>query len=354
MKPDLPARRKTIAQSVSAQASAVALALAALPLAAQTTKDKPVPVNAFNFARAETDNYFGKAVEDGAFGKLRHRRAPVSIDKQDVVRMNRDTLYSYGVFDLDAAPVTITLPDTGKRFMSMQVVSEDHYTPEVVYAPGQYTYTKEKVGTRYVQFIIRTLADPQDAADVKAANALQDAIKVEQASVGRFEVPNWDPVTLKKARDALNTLGALGGASNFFGKKEEVDPVSFLIGTAGGWGGNPSYAAIYLPVWPKPDDAKTVQRLTVKDVPVDGFWSISVYDKAGFFAKNELSAYSLNSLTAKPDANGAYTVQFGGCTKTTANCLPITDGWNYIVRLYRPRAEIQGGSWKFPVAQPVK
>jgi hypothetical protein len=27
--------------------------------------------------------------------------------------------------DLDAGPVTITLPDAGKRFMSMQVINED-------------------------------------------------------------------------------------------------------------------------------------------------------------------------------------------------------------------------------------
>lgn len=72
------------------------------------------------------------------------------IDKQEIVRMNRDTLYSFAIFDLDAAPVTITLPDAGQRFMSMQVISEDHYTIEVVYAPGRHAYTKEGMGTRYV------------------------------------------------------------------------------------------------------------------------------------------------------------------------------------------------------------
>ena len=36
-----------------------------------------------------------------------------------------------------------------------------------------------------------------------------------------------------------------------------------------------------------------------------------------------------------------------------ANCLPITKGWNYIVRLYRPRQAILDGKWKFPEAQPV-
>src|SRR5688572_17133041 len=109
-----------------------------------------ISVTLDNFIRAETDMYFGKAVADGGCGKLKHRRQLVEIDNQDVVRMNRDTIYSSGVFDLEATPVTITLPDAGKRFMSMQVISQDHYTTEVVYAPGTFTYTKEKVGTRYV------------------------------------------------------------------------------------------------------------------------------------------------------------------------------------------------------------
>jgi hypothetical protein len=29
-------------------------------------------------------------------------------------------------------------------------------------------------------------------------------------------------------------------------------------------------------------------------------------------------------------------------------------GWNYIVRLYRPRAEILDGRWTFPEAQPAR
>jgi hypothetical protein len=34
--------------------------------------------------------------------------------------------------------------------------------------------------------------------------------------------------------------------------------------------------------------------------------------------------------------------------------LPITPGWNYIVRLYRPRKEVLDGSWTFPEGQPVR
>jgi hypothetical protein len=34
-------------------------------------------------------------------------------------------LYSFAIVDLDAGPVTITLPDAGRRFMAMQVANED-------------------------------------------------------------------------------------------------------------------------------------------------------------------------------------------------------------------------------------
>jgi hypothetical protein len=167
-------------------------------------------------------------------------------------------------------------------------------------------------------------------------------------------VPQWDAASQNKARQALITLGSLGGTATMFGRKDEVDPVSFLIGSAGGWGGNPPSAAVYNGVFPKENDGKTAHRLTVKNVPVDGFWSISVYNEKGFFEKNDLNAYSLNNLTAKPNADGSFTIQFGGDPKSAQNYLPITPNWNYTVRLYRPRKEVIDGTWVFPVAQPVK
>jgi hypothetical protein len=324
----------------------------AFPACAQDTK--PLPVNVHNFARAETDVYFASIVKRGSFGKLGHARSPSPIDKQNVVRENRDTLYSSGVFDLDAGSVTITLPDPGKRYMSMLIVSEDHYVVDMVYAPGRFTVDKDKAGTRYAFVLIRTLANAENPTDVSAANRLQDAIKIEQASAGKFEMPNWDKVSQNKAREALSALGELGNIANRFGKKSEVDPFDHLIGTAIGWGGLPRSAADYQSFYPPKNDGKTVYRLTLKDVPVDGFWSVSLYNAKGFFEKNPLNAYSLNNLTAKPDADGAYTIQFGGCENATPNCLPTTKGWNYTVRLYRPRTNILDGSWRVQEAQPAR
>jgi len=178
---------------------------------------------------------------------------------------------------------------------------------------------------------------------------LQDTIQTEQASLGAFEIPNWDLTSQAKVREALNTLAALRGSDTgfMFGAKGEVDLVAHLIGTAIGWGGNPRYAAIYNDVFPKANDGATVHRLRVKNVPVAGFWSVSVYNAKGYFEKNDLGAYSVNRLTAKPEADGAVTVQFGGCRPDTPNCLPIMPSWNYTVRLYRPRKEILDGGWQF-------
>ena len=130
--------------------AATALLAVACLNAVAADDPKPVPVTAENFRRAESDLYFGNVVKDGGFGKFHHNRELAPIDRQPVIRLNRDTLYSAAVFDLDAGPVTITLPDAGKRFMSMQVIDEDQYCPAVFYGAGKHTLTREQIGTRYV------------------------------------------------------------------------------------------------------------------------------------------------------------------------------------------------------------
>lgn len=332
---------------------ALACLLVLITPATAQFKNKPVLVNVHNFVRAETDLYFSRLAVAG-FGKFSHRRTPPSVDDQTVVRMNRDTLYSSAIFDLDAAPVTVTLPDAGGRFMSMQAISQDHYSPDVVYGPGRFTFDRASIGTRYMALIIRTLANAEDAKDVAAANKLQDAVTVVQASTGAFEIPLWDAASQDRVRGALFALGALGNVVNRFGKKSEVDPIDHLIGTATGWGGNPRTAAEYQNVYPFRNDGETAYRLTLKDVPVDGFWSVSVYNADGYFVKNDLNAYSINNLTAKTNGDGAVTIQFGGCAKDILNCLPVMQGWNFTMRFYRPRNAILDGSWKVPVLQPVE
>ncbi|TBN53501.1 DUF1254 domain-containing protein [Hansschlegelia quercus] len=342
--------RNLVAVLLCCAAFGSAQAQTASPAAA----DASVLVTADNFPRAESDLYFANIVKDGGLGKFVHRREPAAIDNQTVIRLNRDTLYSAAVFDLDAGPVAVTLPNAGGRFMSLQVIDEDQYTPMVVYGAGATRLSRETTGTRYALVAIRTLVDPSDPGDVKDVHALQDAITVEQASVGSFEIPRWDQASQKKVREALLALGStLPDLSNMFGTKDQVDPVRRLIGSASAWGGNPSKEATYLNFTPAKNDGTTIYRLTAKDVPVEGFWSISLYNAQGYYEQNALNAYSINNITAKKSDDGSVTVQFGGCDGKVSNCLPIMAGWNYLVRLYRPRTEILDGSWKFPEPQPA-
>jgi len=319
-----------------------------------TVPAEPTLVSPDNFARAESDLYFGNVVKDGGFGTFFHIRELTPIDHQIVIRANRDTLYSAAVFDLDAGPVTVTLPDPGARFMSMQVIDEDHYTHEVIYSAGDYALNRERIGTRYVLAAVRTLVDPNDPADLTMVHRLQNAIAVTQAGPGTFEIPKWDPMSQKVVRDALVTLAkTLPDTKHMFGSKNDTEPVRHLIGTANAWGGNPQEDALYLTVVPQANDGTTVHRLTVGDVPVDGFWSVTVYSSDGYFSANSQNAYSFNNVTAQKDSDGTTTIQFGGCDGSAPNCLPTTPGWNYTVRLYRPQPSILDGSWIFPQAEPI-
>lgn len=322
----------------------VAVVAATTAASAQT-----IPVTVENFVRAETDATIAAYAKEGGLGQFLHTRTPASIEDQKIVRMNRDTLYSFGIFDLDAGPVTLGLPDADQRYMMMQVLDEDHYTRDIIYGGEPKTYSKDDIGTRYLVVIVRTLVNPQDAQDVERVHALQDQITVKQASAGKLELPDWDAASQSKVRDALKVLGTtLTDSSKMFGSQKEVDPLRHVIGAAIGWGGNPTSAAMYVTAKPKDESGAKIEKITVKDVPVDGFWSISVYNASGFFEKNDLNSYSINNLTADANQDGSVTVQFGGCSETTMNCIPISKGWNYTVRLYRPRPELLSGEWKFP------
>ena len=185
----------------------------------------PIHVSPDNFIRAESDLYFGNVVKNGGIGRYFHFRDLGSLENQLVVRQNRDTLYSAGVFDLDAGPVTVTLPDAGGRFMSLQVITEDHYVPEVIYTSGSHSFTRNDIGTRYVMLAVRTLVDPNDPADLDVVHGLQDALTVQQDGPGNFETPDWDPVSQKQVRDALISLFAtLPDSKGMFGAKDAVDP----------------------------------------------------------------------------------------------------------------------------------
>ncbi|HEY2449878.1 MAG TPA: DUF1214 domain-containing protein, partial [Mycobacterium sp.] len=312
-----------------------------------------VLVNVDNFARAETHRMFAdiQAVA-GGIGSFRHNRTPARIDEQTVIRMNRDTLYSFAIVDL-ARPARLRLPDANGRYLSAMIVNEDHFVNSVFHEAGEHTLTSDQYGSRYVLVGVRILVDPTDPADVAAVAAVQDGLAIEVGSAEAFVKPDYDADSMDATREALLRLaGGLNTFDRTFGARADIDPVRHLIGCAAGWGGLPTSEATYLGVDPKvPVGA---YELVFMDVPVDAFWSVSVYNARGFFEPNTRDLYAVNSVTGDRNDNGSITVRFVSSADgdVPPNAIVTPEGWNYLIRFYRPRAEILDGSWTPPTLTP--
>src|SRR5712671_1996047 len=109
--------------------AAMSLVMASSVASAQTPTSQAELVTVENYNRAQTDVYFAGVVKNGGFGKFGHGRELALPAQQGIPRPNRDTLYSFAIADLNAGPVMITLPDAGKRYMGLQAVNQDQYTP---------------------------------------------------------------------------------------------------------------------------------------------------------------------------------------------------------------------------------
>ncbi|WP_460775412.1 DUF1254 domain-containing protein [Microbacterium sp. GXF7504] len=311
-----------------------------------------IHVNADTFVRAETARMFADIQRDaGGVNRFRHNRTPAPIEEQTVIRLNRDTLYSFAIVDVRAG-ATLTLPDAGGRYLSAMVVDEGHFVRAVWHEPGMHDLRDVIVDGDHVLVAVRTLVDPTDPADVAEVARVQDALVLEAASSIPFDLPDYDTASFDATRDALLALAAgLTGFERMFGGPDEVDPVRHLIGTAAGWGGLPTSEATYIGV--APGLAPGAYDLVMRDVPVDAFWSISVYNARGFFEPNPWGRYTVNSVTGVPDADGAVTVRFRTEDGGEPNTVIVPEGWNLLVRLYRPRPAALDGSWRVPELVPA-
>ena len=304
-----------------------------------------------NFVRAETNRMLvGLQAQAGGLNHWKHHREPASLDDQTVIRMNRDTLYSLAVVNISDG-ATLTVPDASGRYLTVMVVNQDHYINRVFTEPGEYPLTTEEFDTAYVLLAARVLVDPTDPDDVSQVHAIQDGFGLSATANESLELPDYDEESFTAVRNSVLAEASQGlhGTHGMFGKKDEVDPHIHLLGTAAGWGGLPEQEAYYESREPKLPVGR--YTITAKDVPVDAFWSITVYGADGFLHPNALDAYSTNSVAGTKNPDGSITITFGG-TIEDVNPLPLEEGWNYTVRLYRPRPEILDGTWTFPDLEP--
>lgn len=275
--------------------------------------------------------------------KFAHNRVLTPTDNQPVVRMNRDTYYSFAVVDL-AKGATVVMPEIPEgRYMSVQPVTEDHRIQKMMYGPGSFELSTH-TGT-HLYLIVRLDGTFSEAE----AKEIQDQMKINANSNNLFAAEPISKASFMKVESELKAKlpdivkrdGNDGMKGMFTDPRDEsakdFTVEKYQVGAAGGWGGAQIIDNIYESSGNFSTDS--CYQLTFEDPKNGAFWSVTVYDKNGFMF-NELANFSSN--TARKNSDGTYTVSFG-CGENAPNNLSIdnpSNVFNIIVRHYRPSQRV--------------
>lgn len=94
--------------------------------------------------------------------------------------------------------------------------------------------------------------------------------------------------------------------------------------------------------------------------PVNGFWSLTIYDQDHFFSQNDINRYSLGTKNADLQFNGdgSLTLHVSATPPTDApqsNWLPAPNGpFSLYIRAYWGKEPILDGSWQPPKIEQVR
>lgn len=306
-----------------------------------------------NYCRAETDRVFANGIRAaGGVNRWLYFRQPTPLDRQNVVRMNKDTLYASAVVDTSQG-ATLTVPQMPEgRYFSVLMVDNDHYAPGVIYTPGVHQLPQD---TKYLCLIVRIhLHDPDDPADIALVNELQDQFVITAASADPFPEPQWDGASLAALSEQFNAESARYDRypDDWMGPRGKVNEDTRHLACAGGWGLFPNRDAIYIN-YSGNHPADDCYMATYTPPENAGFWSITVYGADGYMkSANNV----LNQFNTKFNHDGTFTVYFGSpaACGDVPNLLDVTEGWNFLMRVYRPGESVLNGSYRLPEAVRVE
>lgn len=310
-----------------------------------------------NYPTLETSRQLLIAQGRAAVNDIAHNRKLTPTDDQPVVRMNRDTYYSFAVVDVSAgASITIPALPEGK-YVSVQPVTMDHRIQPMSYGSGTFELATH-FGT-HLYLVIRldnTLSESE-------ANAIQDGMAINAASTKPFtaepvDKESFDAVELS-LRQKLPEVVAKYGANLVYGmftaptddSRGMFNVEKYTVGAAIGWGGAQLTDNVYesSPNYP----AEGCYSATFEDPDNGAFWSFTIYDQNGFMF-DDVAHMSSDIATANDD--GTYTVNMG-CGASAANNLPISNDtgvFNFIVRHYIPSDRVKFGGYRLmPLVQKV-
>lgn len=220
------------------------------------------------------------------------------------------------------------------------------------YEPGVHQLPDD---TRYVALLTRVqLLDDTDPADVAAANALQDQFVIEASSAEPFPQPQWDVETMLALRRQYEPRFSAFDQfePDWMGPRGTVNEDTRRLAAAGAWGLFPEKDAVYIN-YAGPDDPKACYTVTYQTPVTDAFWSITVYGADGFM-KSDTNV--INDRNVAYNDDGTFTAYFGAeaACGDRPNRVDISDGWNFLMRIYRPGPEVLSREYTLPEVTRVE
>ena len=313
------------------RASSVAIVLM-FSVAAASLNAQDVAVTMDNYVVAESDWYFNNQQANAPVNTFVHN-GPVSKDAQDVIRSNRDVMYSLAVVDISKG-ATLTVPPRDD-FQIIHVMDENHLSHFVIKAGESRTITPEDVtGGTHVYLLART----KITDDLEESLAAQRAMTIEANSAVPYPAKGFRSEDVEAFRNKLVQEFAEGKAKiieheSFGATMDDVDPTSYIYAAAVGWGGLPASTAQYLSAVAGQGDA-SCQRYTLPKPNLDwesgGFFSLTTYDTAGWIVEDD---FYIGHENMKDDGD-SYSIYLN--CPDQPNSLTVPEGWTGIVRMYLP------------------
>jgi len=307
-----------------------------------------VEVTPENYPTIETNRQMvQKTVEAGGMNKFAHRRQVTQIDEQKVVRLNRDTYYSWGIADISEG-ATYTLPDVGDKYISAQVITEDHRIQAMKYGGGTHKIVTHDDSQTHAIVFVRLDSRFTEAE----AKEIQDKMRIDANSAKLVTPINFDKKQFTAVEDALKAqMGAItkrDGAEAITGMF--TDPLDdsakdhtvekYTVGAAIGWAGAQKVDNVYEVSGNYP--SSTCYQATFKNPKNKAFWSVTVYNGKGFMFNENAN---INSHKADMNKDGTFTVSFG-CGKDAPNNLVTandTNEFNLGIRHYQASDKVRSG-----------
>ena len=297
----------------------------------------------------ETSHQMLKNQDLVGINKFLHKRELAPTDNQPIVRMNRDTYYSFAVVDVSKG-ASITIPELPTdRYVSVEPITEDHRVQAMEYGSG--TFELSTHTGAYMYIVVRL----DSRFPKEEARQLQDQMIITANSNNKFAAV---PVNKKSFDEVENTLKAQMPA---IVKRDGIDAITGMftdprddskklfteekhqVGAAIGWAGAQLVDNVYEVSGNYPSD--TCYQATFEDPQNKAFWSITVYDKKGFMF-NDIA--SVNSNTALVNKDGSYTVSFG-CSSDSPNNIKTNNStgvFNLGIRHYMPSDKVRNEGYR--------